>query len=288
VIRALTRYGTLGAGLPIAALREPQRNGIVDERGGLTFEELDRRSNAIANRWHALGAGAGTGVGILCRNHRGFLDATFASAKIGGRAVLLNTDFAGPQLREVCEREGVEVLVHDEEFTQIAREAPVRRGRFVAFVDATADAETLDDLITDGDPSPPPPAGERGRVILLTSGTTGTPKGAPREQGASLAPLGALLSKVPLRAAETTYIAPPMFHALGFAHTVLAIGLGSTIVTRRRFKAEEALAGVAEHRCSALIVVPAQLQRILALGEDAIRAHDLSALRIVFVSGSLL
>jgi fatty-acyl-CoA synthase len=259
----------------------------VDELGALSFEELDRRSNALANCWRALGAGDGTGVGILCRNHRGFLDATFATAKIGGRGVYLNTDFAGPQLREVCEREGVEVLVHDEEFAGIAEDAPARRGRFLAWVDGAAD-DTLEDLIAQGDPSPPPAPGERSSVILLTSGTTGTPKGAPRDSGASLAPLGALLSKTPFHAGESTYVAPPMFHALGFAQTVLAVGLGSTIVTSRRFNPEEALAGTAEHRCTALIVVPAQLQRILATGEEEIRRHDLSSLRIIFVAGSQL
>jgi fatty-acyl-CoA synthase len=123
---------------------------------------------------------------------------------------------------------------------------------------------------------------------MLTSGTTGTPKGAPREQPSSLAPLGAVLSKVPLRAGEPAYIAAPMFHALGFATTLLAVGMGSAVVCRRRFDPAQALDGVAEEGCAALVVVPVMLQRILALGAGEIGGRNLSALRIIFSSGSQL
>ncbi len=123
---------------------------------------------------------------------------------------------------------------------------------------------------------------------MLTSGTTGTPKGAPRTQPRSLAAVGALLSKVPFRSEETTYVAAPLFHALGFAHAAVAVGLGSTLVIRRRFEPQKTLALVAERRCTALVVVPVMLQRMLALGDEELARHDTSALRIIFVSGSQL
>lgn len=109
ISRAMKDYGTLGGAITVAALRHGDRAGLVDELGSLSFRELDERSNALANEWRAAGIGAGTGVGILCRNHRWLLDALFASAKLGVRALFLNTDFAAPQAVEVCSREGVEV-----------------------------------------------------------------------------------------------------------------------------------------------------------------------------------
>ena len=68
-----------------------------------------------------------------------FLDATFATGKLGARGVYLNTDFAGPQLAEVCEREGVEVLVHEEEFSAIAEPVPAPRGRFLGWTEGDDD-----------------------------------------------------------------------------------------------------------------------------------------------------
>ena len=288
MLGALRRYGALGALTARAAARDPDGVAIVDDRGSLTFAELDRRSNAIANEWRAAGIGPGSGVSILCRNHRGFVEATSAATKVGARALYLNTEFAGPQVREVCAREGTDALVYDEEFAAVVAEAEAPRGRFVAWSDGGAEEPSLDELIERGDDSPPPAPDERPSVVMLTSGTTGTPKGAPRDQPASLVPLGALLSKVPFRAGESTYIAAPMFHALGFAHTLLALGLGSTIVTRRRFDPAATIEEVERERSTALVVVPVMLSRILALGPEELGRHDLSSLRILFCGGAQL
>jgi fatty-acyl-CoA synthase len=285
---ALRRYGVLGGELTIAATRRGTRAALVDELDELSFVDLDRRSNALANAWRRRGIGEGTIVAIYCRNHRGFLDATYACAKAGARALYLNTDFAGPQVRDVCERERVEVLVHDEEFEEMVDGVEAPLGRFLAWADSEPREPTLEQLIAEGDPGPPPAPDGDASVVMLTSGTTGTPKGAPRTQPRSLAAVGALLSKVPFRAEESTYLASPLFHSLGFVHAAVGVGLGSTLVVARRFDPARTLASVAEHRCTALVVVPVMLQRILALGDEELDRHDTSALRIIFVSGSQL
>ena len=110
--------------------------------------------------------------------------------------------------------------------------------------------------------------------MILTSGTTGTPKGAKRKQPESLEPAAALFSKIPLKARETTVIAAPMFHSWGYAHFTLALPLASTLVLRRRFDPEQTLADVARHRASALAVVPVMLQRIMELSPQTIARYD--------------
>ncbi len=286
--RAMLRSGPLAGAITAAAGRHGDRTALVDDRGSVTFADLERRSNALARAWRDRGIGDGTGVGILCRNHRGFVDATLACAKVGARALYLNTDFAAPQAREVSARERVEALVFDEEFAAVVAAVEARRGRFLAWIDTSAEEPTLEALIADGDPSPPPAPPHPGTVVILTSGTTGTPKGAPRPAPRSLAGLGALLSKIPLRAGDAVSVAPPMFHAWGLANAALALGMGSTVVMRRRFDPERLLDDLAEHGCAALVVVPVMLQRLLALGDDTVRGRDLSALRIIAASGAQL
>ncbi|MGI8558181.1 MAG: acyl-CoA synthetase [Solirubrobacteraceae bacterium] len=288
VVNSVRRYGAFGGAVAIAAVRHGDRPALVDELGTLTFRELDRRSNALANELRERGLGAGDGIGVLCRNHRGFLDITFAGAKLGAKLLYLNTDFAGPQLREVCEREGIELLVHDEEFATVVAGAPAALGHLVAWSDAPVGEAALEALIARGDPAPPPSASGHAKVVLLTSGTTGTPKGAPRPDPKSLAPIGALLSKAPFRREGCTYIAAPFFHALGFAQAVLAVALGSTIVVRRRFKPGDVLEAVERHRCDGLIVVPVMLARLVSCAEQGEFRGDTSSLRIVFVAGSQL
>jgi fatty-acyl-CoA synthase len=290
--KALDRYGPMGAAITVAAIRNGERTAVIDELGSLTYDEMERRSNAVANAFRARGVNKGVGVGILCRNHRGMFDASFGALKAGARVLYLNTDFAAPQAKEVCAREGVELLVYDEEFADVVGGVDAPRGRYMAWTDdparAAGDGPTLDSLIATGNPAEPMKPDGAGTVIILTSGTTGTPKGANRGQPRSLAPVAAILSKIPFRAREVTYMGPPVYHAWGMGVSTLTLGLGSTLILRRRFDPEAALVSMAEHRVTALTVVPVLLNRILALGADRIAEYDLSALRIIASSGSQL
>src|SRR5207245_3606952 len=132
----------------------------------------------------------------------------------------------------------------------------------------------LEDLIMLGSDAELDAPAERGRVVILTSGTTGKPKGAARAQPDTLDPAAALFSKIPLRARETTMIAAPMFHSWGFGHFTLSLPLASTLVLQRRFDPEETLQAVAQHRASALVLVPVMLHRILELGAARIARYD--------------
>ncbi|MFL6023279.1 MAG: acyl-CoA synthetase [Marmoricola sp.] len=282
---AIARYGAVGAALGIAAARYPNKVGVRDELGDLTYAELDRRSNAIANQWRARGLRPGSGVALLIRNHRGFLDAFYAAAKCGARTVLLNTDFAGPQIREVCAREGVDLLVIDEEYLEAVRDVPAPLGRYLAWADEPGPG-TLEALIRSGDDAAPPRVSQHAKIVILTSGTTGTPKGAQREEPKSLLPFGGLFGKVPFRSGEVMEGCAPMFHALGLTSTMLGVSLGHTLVLRRRFDAEAVLDSIQENRVTTVVAVPAMLGRMVEASAE--HRRDTSSLRIVFMAGSQL
>jgi acyl-CoA synthetase (AMP-forming)/AMP-acid ligase II len=291
IANALRRWGpTPAAGYTAATIRDPGATAIVDELGTLTFDEVHRRTNALAHALADAGVKEGDGVAIMCRNHRGFVDATVACSKLGAHALYLNTAFAGPQITDVVRREKPIALIYDDEFEGLTHDAGERRKRFIAWHEAGEKPKdpVLEDLIEAGDPDDVVPPAEKGRVVILTSGTTGTPKGAQRKQPESLDPAAALFSKIPLKAGERTMIAAPMFHSWGFAHFTLGMGLGSTLVLRRRFDPEDTLSATAQHECTALVVVPVMLQRILELAPETIDKYDLSALRVIAASGSAL
>jgi acyl-CoA synthetase (AMP-forming)/AMP-acid ligase II len=286
----LARYGVGPAGgFAALALRNPEGIGLVDELGELTYRQLDERGTALADAFRGMGVGAGDGIAIMVRNHRGFVDATLAAAKLGADMLYLNTAFAAPQLAEVLEREGPVLLVHDEEFAGLADAVGDSVQRVVAWCDSgRADVPTLEELVAQGsaDARIPVP-GRQSRIIILTSGTTGTPKGAPRSE-AGIGAAVALLSRMPLRRGWRTHIAAPLFHTWGFAHLALAMLLESTVVLRRRFDPEGCLATAAEHDCDSLVVIPVMLQRIMKLPAERLDAYDLPHLEVVAASGSAL
>ncbi|WP_234411047.1 AMP-binding protein [Nocardioides terrigena] len=284
--RTVVRWGTGPAGgFASLAVRNPDRVGLVDELGELTFGEMQRRSNALARGLAGLGVGEGDSVAIMCRNHRGFVDASIAVAKLGADLLYLNTAFAGPQLVDVLEREQPTVVIHDEEFTGLLAKAHVEQ-RLIAWTDSDQ-AQTIEALIVGHDDAELDPPGRHARIVILTSGTTGTPKGAPRNE-AGIDAAVSMLSRMPLRHGWRTHIAAPLFHTWGFAHLALGMLLGSTVVLHRRFDPENALRTVEQHRCESLVVIPVMLQRILALDEEVLAEHPMPTLRVVAASGSAL
>ena len=286
----IRRQGTTPmTGIGLSAARRPQGKALVDERGSLTWDELDRRCDALAVGLAGLVTDRDDGtVGILCRNHRGLVESLAASSRIGADALLLNTGFSAPQLTEVLEREHARVLVYDEEFAGLVEQARSRLDlvEVVAWADGSAGHRTVDDLIdanTGGRPDKP----ERpGRIVLLTSGTTGTPKGARRSGGGGAGSLAAMFERIPWRAEQTTVVAAPMFHAWGFGQLAISATMACTVVMRRRFDPEATLALVEEHRATGLAVVPVMLERIMALPAETLDRYRLDSLRFVTASGS--
>ena len=223
----------------------------------------------------------------MCRNHRGFVDVSIAAAKLGADILYLNTAFAGPQLVDVLERESPRIVVHDEEFGELLDKADTRE-RVLGWVDSPSDDDvTLESLIEQGAPEELPAPEKQSRIIILTSGTTGTPKGAPRSE-AGIEAATALLSRLPLKSGWRTHIAAPLFHTWGWAHLALAMLLGSTVVLRRKFEPEAALRTLVEEECDSFVVIPVMLQRIMQLPQETRDSYDLSRVKVVAASGSAL
>jgi fatty-acyl-CoA synthase len=291
--RIAERYFRLGAspalGAAANAISVPDRVAIIDEAGSLTWERTHRRSNALARALRDEGVEMGDGVAILCRNHRYFIEATMACAKLGAVALYLNTAFAGPQLADVLEREKPAALIYDQEFTDLLSGAAGSVRRFVGWEEKEGtDETTLEQLISRSHGEDLEPPSEHGRYIILTSGTTGTPKGAQRSEPEGLGSLAALFSKIPRRYGETAMIAAPLFHSWGFLHFMLSLPTAATMVLRPKFDPEDTLRATAEHRARVLAVVPVMMQRILALPDEVKRRYDLSALEVTAASGSAL
>jgi fatty-acyl-CoA synthase len=295
---AMQRAGiTATVGFAAAAQRCPDRPAIIDEIGTLTWKQLDERCDALGAALQKRNPGTDPDspltVAVMCRNHRGFVEALVGANRIGADVLLLNTSFAGPAMAEVIEREGAGkelVVIYDQEFTatvdRALRDLP-RATRILAWTDEPDGSETLETLIDAHLGQRPESSHRRSDIILLTSGTTGTPKGAKRSAGSGgTGDLKAVLDRTPWRAEEPIVIAAPMFHAWGFSQLLFAGLLACTIVTRRKFDPEATLELVDRHRATGLAVVPVMFDRIMDLPEDVRNRYSGKSLRFATASGS--
>ncbi|CQD04365.1 acyl-CoA synthetase [Mycobacterium lentiflavum] len=270
----IAKWGEFGMLPSLNARRTPDRAALIDEDGEFSYRELDEAAHAVANGLIEKGVKGGDGVAILARNHRWFVIANYGAARVGARIILLNSEFSGPQIKEVSEREGAKVIIYDDEYTNAVSKAEPELGKLRALgtnpdsdEDSGSTDETLADLIKRSSSEPAPKASKHASIIILTSGTTGTPKGANN---------------------EVTSLPAPMFHALGYLHATIAMFLGSTLVLRRKFKPPLVLEDIEKHKVTAMVVVPVMLSRILDTLEKMDSKPDLSSLKIIFVSGSQL
>ena len=289
------------SGFASAAQRCGDRVGLIDELGALTWREIDQRADALAaglqkltdgeHHPHVAAGAAPPVVGIMARNHRGFVEALIAANRLGADVLLLNTSFAGPALAEVWEREAAGrpgVMIYDEEFTptidRALADAP-EVSRIVAWTDTAQTGLTVARLIAEHAGQEPRRANEKSKVILLTSGTTGTPKGA-KHSGGGPEILKAILDRTPWRTEEPVVIAAPMFHAWGFSQLAFAASMACTIITRRKFDPEATLALVDTHRATGLCVVPVMFDRIVELPDEIRNRYSGRTLRFAAASGS--
>ena len=125
-------------------------------------------------------------------------------------------------------------------------------------------------------------------MVILTSGTTGPPKGARIARASGLEPLAWYLSVVPIHAGSVCLIPAPLYHAHGLGQFTIATALGCTVVLPRAFDAEETLALIERHRVEVMAVVPTMLSRIMDLDPATHRRYETSSLRVVVCSGSAL
>ncbi len=279
LVRAVCRGGTnLYTLLAIAAARWPERTAVIDDDGALPYRELQSKTESLARELVCDGVGTGQPVGIMCRNGRNFVAAVFAAALVGSDVVLVNTEFRADALASALSTHQIGTMFADLEFAEQIR--------------------GIDEYITVIDPATVntqqgvkrPKVAPSGRVVLLTSGTTGTPKGVPRmpRMHSGVGVGVTILERTRLRVGSRIAVAVPMFHGFGLGMLMLTVGLGGTVLTHRRFDAEATLAQASLQRADAMSVVPIMLARILDLPRPVRARNPVPSLRVVLSSGDRL
>jgi acyl-CoA synthetase (AMP-forming)/AMP-acid ligase II len=289
-LAALKNWGlSLAGGYTSAAARDPDRVALIDDRRQVTFAELIDRATRISQGLAEVGVKGKTKVAVLCRNHAGLIEALVAAATLGSDTVLLNTGLSATQIQTVLREQKVELIIADEEFLTLIGTPPPGVTLLLAWTDGPSTGfRTLEELVAAGTGGKAAPPEIVGRTIVLTSGTTGAPKGARRPPPHGLGALASILSRIPLKVRDTIAVPAPLFHTWGFAGLQVGMGLRATLVLRRKFEPEAVLDDIATHKADGVFVVPIMMQRMLELPAEARKRYDLSTLRVVASSGSAL
>jgi acyl-CoA synthetase (AMP-forming)/AMP-acid ligase II len=288
-LSSLMRWGaTIAGAYQAAAARGADDIALHDERTVRTYGDTDERSNRLGNALAQRGITEGDVVALMCRNHAVMVEAMIACGKLGADVVLLNTGLSASAVAKVIAEHRPSAVLADDEFAATIDAASGHFLRLCTWPERELGHPTVDELIHDASPDKLTPVQRPSRLVVLTSGTTGLPKGARRPTPKGLSTAAALLARIPLHAGDRLLVAAPLFHTWGLAAMQLGMALRASLSLVRKFDPEETLRAIAEHRCDALFAVPIMLHRILELPERIRGRYDLSSLRIVASSGSAL
>ncbi|MFE9786403.1 AMP-binding protein [Nocardia salmonicida] len=288
-LRSLSKWGfNLAGGYAAGTAYAPDRIALIDGGGRRTFAEVDARSTALAAAMYSIGLRKGDAIGLLARNHVGMVETMVAAGKLGVDVALLNAGLSGRRIEEIVQRHRLSAVFVDGALETLIRYLHSEVPRYTTDdCPPHPDRTTVDDLIAQAHTDFPVPA-HFGRLIVLTSGTSGSPKGARRPHAKGFGTIAALLSRIPLRVEEVMLIPAPLFHTWGLAGLQLSTALRATVVLSDGFDAIDCLRAVAEHRITTLIVVPTMVERLLEVSDEVRAGLDLSSLRFVVSCGAPL
>lgn len=272
------------------AAATPDRTALIDDSGVLSYQQLRDQARAVASWLIQLKEDRGLDelrIGVMARNGRGIILPLGAKGYTGGHIFLLNIGSSPEQLRGIFAENRINVLFIDDEFADrvpaaVAEEAGITVVR--AFTEPGGAGLTLEDVVLGGVDKQLPLFPKHGNMVLMSSGTTGIPKGIVRPEPRLPFVLAGYLEAIPWRAGDTVQLSASIFHTWGWSALQVALASRSTIVTRRVFDAEACFRQVQDYRCDGLISSPIFFKQMLALDED----FDTSTLRYLASAGNAI
>jgi acyl-CoA synthetase (AMP-forming)/AMP-acid ligase II len=226
----------------------------------------------------------GDRVGFVGANHPGLLEVLFAAGRVGAIAVLINPRLAEHELRYILADSGTKVLFRGPSSIESSHlighpDLPSLERVF----DVETELEPL--LITDGFAPDIPSGWDDPCLIMYTSGTTGSPKGAVLTHGNIFFNDVNAILEADIRPDDLALAAAPMFHIAMLNGLVLPVFLkGGRSIIHESFKPDEVVATIETEKVTSMFAVPAMMEAISQ--SPSFESSDISSLRTVIVGGA--
>ena len=276
----------VGQFLTRRARRDPGLEALVEPSSGrrFSFEELNARSNRVANAMSDLGVSKGERVGLLLMNGVEFVESFFAVGKIGAVNVPLNWRLVPDELEFILSDSGVRILVYSVEFSEAAAELRARGSTAIEHWievggEGGGDVIGYDAWMSKGASLEPEAtaSGEDLLFIMYTSGTTGLPKGVMHSHETVQWMTFTMSATSDMHHADRYLNSLPLFHVGALAPVIGAVYAGATVMMMKAFDPNLSWEIITDEKVTTTLMVPAMLQFMLAVHDP--EKHDLSCLR---------
>jgi acyl-CoA synthetase (AMP-forming)/AMP-acid ligase II len=267
-------------GLAVNAKRFPDKIAVYDPDDRITYLELDRRVNQLAHGLKELGVGKGHHVAILFGNSITHLTALYAVARAGAAAVVLDLKWKGREILQAVKAFDCDLLLYDGAFPSVTPET-LRAMKFGGF--SLSDASSP---LIDGRPVTEFASETRDEdlfMIMLTAGTTGTPKGCMvNHRTYAVQCMNSAIGRGCSEYSKELSVVP-IYYNSGRSTVLAHIFFGGTVYLRNKFDARETLELVQAEKISSLGLASTMCHRLLQLSD--LESYDTSSIRALRKAG---
>ena len=246
MIDFVSKFDRERLGIANQARRTPEKPALIMGERVVTYEELDRKTNALANALINLGLSPGDRLAILMHNSPEILMAWSAAGKMAAIPIALNYRFKEDELAYIINDSESKLLIHGDEFEPVVQAAkPKLADPNLIYVRCGSRpvpgiSDFYDLISRSPDHSPQIDAGAFGVApsLIYTSGTTGRPKGVIRNSRNRLNSLMGYAYQFESTYEDVHLVAGPLYHAAPYGWAAFSLILGNTVVIMPRFDAE--------------------------------------------------
>lgn len=267
LVNGLLRYGfTAARQLWFAAKSTPQAPFLFDEMGERTYGEAEADVEALARALSARGLGKGSRIGVMARNSRIPVYALAAKAHIGAGVFLLNPASSPAQLQKTIEEHQLDLLFIDEEY---AFHLPADWAKCEVVIGHAEDVhnpqspnpewlsvQQLIDSAPSAEEQPLPWRAKQGPIVIMSSGTSGTPKGVQYREPPFPITAASIVERTPWREGLMVQQTASLFHSWGWANINVAMATRCAILLRRHFDPVEAMSDLEKYDVDAIVSSP--------------------------------
>jgi fatty-acyl-CoA synthase len=274
-ISALTEGVNLMTLLRLTDKLHGNKIAFVDEREQISYSELYQQSQQLARSLQAdYNFKPKQKVALLCRNNISFIRSIFAVSRLGTDIYLLNPEMTIEQIEALNSRHKFDFFVYDDEVSDSIKELNLETVSLITYSNTTVSVESLAKNVSANQAKIDKTYSTN--VVVLTGGTTGTPKIAKRKASIFnfLNPFFALLTQLNLDTYNSVYIATPVYHGFGISAVFIGLILGEKMFMLNRFDAKKGCELIQNNKIEVVTLVPLMLQRMLQKDANALSSLD--------------
>ncbi|MBP3088887.1 acyl-CoA synthetase [Corynebacterium sp. sy017] len=290
------RWGfTSARQLETSAFSSGNRIALIDDDGELTYSQLREDVRAIARTLYCKGIDKNSRIALMARNSRGFLYTLVPKGLIGYNTYLFNVGSSPKQLLDSLKEHKIDMLFIDEEFESRLPEdfddievvlTWTQDGKRLPHRDWAHISELIDDAPNEKAVKFPLRP-RQGRIVLMSSGTSGTPKGVVlHEPRFPVALVSSILSSGPWKPRMRMQMTASMFHVWGWACINLCLATRATIITQRVFEPEVVMRTIEKHKVQGVLTSAVFMKAMVELPD--VQKYDVSSVQFLTNAGNAL